>query len=325
MSVKERESVLERIGAARQIIALLPEQVKALDEQLAHGWEIDFLNAARLEDLVPAESPFWQAHDAVAESMRMGASRAVVQALESKLYDAIANSSVLGPVTSQRRAMILDAVAITAGLVKALEIKGPILDAGCHVGFAASILAKILPNEIAGIDPSKAAIESGLSHPSMESRVDLHVSGLPWRTEKRFELVLAISSMPDLRRGGREFLRGISDVLIDGGISVIVAGWWHDADVERVRALLKASRMGFGYADVVGGYQGVPLQFESQGVVILVKGGTRVFPRRVGAAIEAEWPIFRDYANDRSTLFREKTQAFERAVRRAPEFSGVTG
>jgi SAM-dependent methyltransferase len=325
MSVIERESVLERTGAARQSIALLPEQVRALDEQLAHSWNIDFLQAAGLDHLIPADSPYWQAHGAVCDAKMTGVSHAVVEQREAKLYDAIASSSAMGPATSQRRALILDAIAMAAGLVKALDIKGPILDAGCHVGFAASILAKMLPNEIAGIDPSQTSIETGRGHPSMDSRVSLYVGRLPWRTEKRFELALAISSMPSLKRGAGEFLRGVSDLLHDGGIAVTVSAWWHDADVDRVRAMLKVLRLGFGYADVVGGYQGMPLKFESEGVVILIKGGTRLFPRRVRAAMEAEWPLFQPYANDRSTALREKTQAFERAIRRAQGLPGVSG
>jgi hypothetical protein len=91
---------------------------------------------------------------------------------------------------------------------------------------------------------------------------------------------------------------------------------------DRCWALLIVARMGFGYADVVGGYQSMPLKFESEGVVILVKGGTRMFPRRVRAAMEAEWPLFPAIRYDPSASLREKTQAFERAVRRTP---GVVG
>ena len=65
------------------------------------------------------------------------------------------------------------------------------------------------------------------------------------------------------------------------------------------------------------GAGGVPPQFEAEGVVVLLKGGTQKLPLNVSELMESEWPQFRKYANASTTSPNEKSQCYERAKRRS--------
>ena len=47
-----------------------------------------------------------------------------------------AHPELLGPVTSQRRHLLLDGIAAAIGLARYLGLDGDILDIGCHAGIS---------------------------------------------------------------------------------------------------------------------------------------------------------------------------------------------
>ena len=321
MTAQKRIVELQRLSSDRSRAALARERVSRISERLAEQWDIKFYEAGDLGSHLsrastdPDITAYWKAYDSVADALKRGAKRTVVDQIEGALYAAIAAPSVFGPVTSQRRALILDSIAFCIGLVEHLDISGPLLDVGCHTGFVANALANELPNSITGIDPSSASIAAGQRHPSRNARVTLELASLPWVSDSRFELLIAIDSMPLEPAMAAQFLRGVSAKLSDGGVALLTSMHWINAKVDRMRAQLKAAGLSFGYADVAGGYMGLPPQFEAEIVVVLVKGGDSRYPRRISEEAEAHWAKFRSYANDPRTLRSEKTQAFHRAIR----------
>jgi hypothetical protein len=64
--------------------------------------------------------------------------------------------------------------------------------------------------------------------------------------------------------------------------------YWVDIDIDVTRRQLKQARLGFGYADVIGGYGEIPLEFSTVKVVVLLKGGGRTLPRNLRLLSENE-------------------------------------
>ena len=138
---------------------------------------------------------------------------------------------------------------------------------------------------------------------------------MPWNVGLRFDFAIAIDSMPDGGGARATFLRSLGDILAPGGVAVVSSTSWVNADIDVTRRQMRRAGLGFGYADVIGGYGEIPVQFSTVGVVVLLKGGGRTLPRNLRQLMENEWPQFRDYANTSSTPQSEKTQAFERSLR----------
>ena len=111
-------------------------------------------------------------------------------------------------------------------------------------------------------------------------------------------------------------MKAISGLLHPGGVAVVMSMGWVDANPDQLRRQLRVAGLGFGYADVAGGFGDIPAIFEAEGIVVLLKGGGSAYPRKIKPLMESEWRLFRDYANAPGRLPREKTQAFERGLRR---------
>jgi hypothetical protein len=136
--------------------------------------------------------------------------------------------------------------------------------------------------------------------------LNLVEAAIPWDTSARFDLVIAIDGMPQEAAKMGPYLRGLSELLNPAGIAVVVSSYWKNADVEVTRRQLRQARLGFGYADVVGGYGNVPPRFEASGFLVFLKGGTRQLPRQFRTLMESEWRRFQVYANAPETARDEK-------------------
>jgi SAM-dependent methyltransferase len=288
---------------------------------LAAVWGIAFPGTvASWEELLPrsAHSPsvkrYIKAYDQVAQAMVRDDKRALAAA-EAQLYDALADPIILGPVTSQRRHLILDGICMAIGLARAISINSKIVDIGCHAGFVSTTLSECLGCSVVGIDPSDAAITLARSRSADMPRVEFYRAAMPWNVDSRFDFAIAIDSMPDGSGARAIFLRSLGDILVPGGVAIVSSMSWVNADIDVTRRQMRMAGLGFGYADVIGGYGEIPVQFEAEGVVVLLKGGRRRLPRNLRQLMENEWAQFRDYANKPSTLQSEKTQAFERSLR----------
>lgn len=321
MNLKERDRFLGRLQEDKGKIALDSSEVRSIDQILSAVWGIAFPGTvASWEELLPrvagcpAITRYHKAHDEVAEAMARRDKRATAGA-EARLYDALADPIILGPVTSQRRHLILDGICMAIGLARALRMNGAIIDVGCHAGFVSTTLSEYLDCDVVGIDPSHAAITLARSRSAGIPRVEFYRAAMPWKVDSRFDLAIAFDSMPMGSGVQAGFLRSLGDLLLPGGVAIVSSMSWVDADIDVTRRQMRRAGLGFGYADVVGGYGNIPVQFEAEIVVVLLKGGERRLPRDLGQLAENDWPQFRDYANAPSTLHSEKTQAFERSLR----------
>jgi SAM-dependent methyltransferase len=229
---------------------------------------------------------------------------------------------VLGPVTSQRRHFIIDGITIAIGLAKELRLER-IIDVGCHTGITTNLISLELQRRVLGIDPSVAAINYARSQ--VRSAAEFAVASIPFEGREQFDLAVVIDSLSEDAADVEGFLRGLGSILVPDGIAIVVSQYWVSARPAHIRQQLRAAGFGVGYADVVGGLGSIPLEFATEGVVVLVKAGGRRYPENWRAWMESEWHRFREYANSASTPLREKTQAFERACRKHLMNKGIDG
>ena len=171
-----------------------------------------------------------------------------------------------------------------------------------------------MPNHIIGIDPLSKAIETAKDRMSDRDNLTFEVAAVPWRTDKRFGFVISIDSMPENLAAREKYLEGVSNVLCDGGIALIISKHWIDTKIKTLRQQLASAKLGFGFADVVGGYGDFPTQFSVEGCLVLVKGMPMKAPNSLILDMNSNWNLFRDYANFPTTLDWQKTQAFKRAL-----------
>lgn len=323
MEILEVERFFETVQADKTLIALGLDEVRYVDRTLGNEWDIRFRDHASLKELLgtisnkTAVDQYMAAHEAVAAA-KMSNNVEGEAAGYGLLYEALANEAVLGPVTSQRRHYIIDSICMSIGLARVVGPSAKVLDAGCHAGFTSLILAEHV-GEIVGIDPSASAIDVARRRAVDRDNVRFDLAMMPSSAYRGFDLVLAIDAMPLNRNKVVPFLRSVSESLRPGGLALIASAYWRDAEIDITRRQLRGAGLGFGYADVVGGYGDTPLRFMATGTLVLVKGGKRELPRKLHLLMESEWAQFRDYANAWSTPPHEKTQAFERSLRRQPD------
>jgi SAM-dependent methyltransferase len=309
--------LLTKLGKFKRGIVVTPEDLRQIDEALVARWQIDFISTPAtlleyMEALPEGETRTRGLAAFKADVATRGGSSG-----EQNMYEAMADPQLCGLVTSSRRHYLLDAVAMAIALYRTLGLTGPILDVGCHVGVAPDLMAEILGVPVVGLEPVDAAVRIGSERLSGRPDVSIVHGAIPWQTDSKFQLITAIDSMPGNVGDRSVYLRGLSQVLDAGGIALIVSATWVQADVIVLRRQLEAAGLGFGFADVVGGYGGMPTAFNVEGCVCLIKGGKQPFPRKIGEVMESEWDRFKAYANSTTTPAREKTQAFMRSALQA--------
>jgi SAM-dependent methyltransferase len=308
----ERDRTLALVQGEKTMVALSPEEVRHLDLRLVDAWGIQFPSDANsVEELLAgaldrtAVDRFIKARGEASDALTRGDGHSTLS-IEANLFDAMVHADIFGPITSLRRHLILDGICTALGLVQRLGLDGDVLDVGCHAGFVGSLLAEALGRPATGIDPSSAAIAFGRSYRGRSPMLNLVEAAIPWDTSARFDLAIAIDGMPQEAAKMGPYLRGLSELLNPAGIAVVVSSYWKNADVEVTRRQLRQARLGFGYADVVGGYGNVPPRFEASGFLVFLKGGTRQLPRQFRTLMESEWRRFQVYANAPETARDEK-------------------
>jgi SAM-dependent methyltransferase len=260
----ERDRTLALVQGEKTMVALSPEEVRHLDLRLVDAWGIQFPSDANsVEELLAgaldrtAVDRFIKARGEASDALTRGDGHSTLS-IEANLFDAMVHADIFGPITSLRRHLILDGICTALGLVQRLGLDGDTLDVGCHAGFVGSLLAEALGRPATGIDPSSAAIAFGRSYRGRSPMLNLVEAAIPWDTSARFDLAIAIDAMPQEAAKMGPYLRGLSELLNPAGIAVVVSSYWKNADVEVTRRQLRQARLGFGYADVVGGYGNVP-------------------------------------------------------------------
>ncbi|MBK8324752.1 MAG: class I SAM-dependent methyltransferase [Betaproteobacteria bacterium] len=313
--VHSRDLALAELGKQKRNIALPPDELQRIDRALVDRWQIEFVDTrAFLLEYLESLPPSAVRTNGLAAFGADLARQKKDGSFEQHVYAAMVEPELCGIITSGRRHYLLDAVAMACAMYRRLRLSGPVLDVGCHIGVAPDLIADALCVHVVGIEPVNDVVAAAQVRFAGRADVSIVRGAVPWQTDKRFELVTAIDSMP-LGVGDRSsYLKGISQLLQPGGLAIIVSAYWIDADVTVIRRQLDMAGLGFGLADVVGGYGGMPTGINVEGCVCLIKGGKRQFPRKIGAEMESEWEWFKHYATLPDTPAREKTRAFMRSA-----------
>lgn len=317
-----REARLRQAAENKALFALSPRDLLRIDEMLVAEWNIDCPEigttfATALEAVRDRDKAHRLEQIMNTTAVRLENARVDHLKAEMPIFEAIADPELLGLVSSRRRHVIIDSIAVAVGLARYLGIGGPILDAGCHAGFLPIIAAEFLSNTFVGIDPAAGAIELGRTHLKDPERVSLVKAAIPWKGAQRFEMIVSVNACPAATSERGAFIRDFATLLEPGGVALVASPYWFDADVRQTRNQLKLAKLGFGLADVMGGWGGMPPSFECDGYLVLLKDAGRPFPLHVRTEMESEWNLFRSFANTVGIPARQKTQSFERAHRRA--------
>ncbi|BAQ45815.1 class I SAM-dependent methyltransferase [Methylobacterium aquaticum] len=311
------------MGMAIQPQDLYPDRktVAEIDARLVNDWLLDLApDERRILDRYP-DHPRWVAKLEEANERAVARHDSGGRFDEREIWRLMARPSLFAQRGANRRHYILDGIAMAVGIARRFDITDPILDAGCHLGVSASVLARLLPNEVVGIDPIGATIDAARALNTGVANLSFVRSGLPWSTDRRFGLVLCYDVLDHLGEGEqRRAIASLAQLTYDGGFIVLsgmmlVDAGWADCANEWF------SQGGLGYVtcDVHGGFGGNPLEWASNPVAILRKGCSEPMPADLVERAKREWDNhFANYANARTTPRREATQAFERALRSAP-------
>jgi SAM-dependent methyltransferase len=313
MVEKEREGWCKRAAGDKRRLGLPLSSVRAFDDYLRAEWKIappaspDVWDE-QLAEIAGAElfARFRYLHDKQASCISRG--KQAPGETVRRFYDLIADERISGFVHSQKRAYILDAAALLVYLVTGLEVAGLVLDVGCHVGYHAILLGSETGREVQGIDLSAPAIEAARRKTPAGINVRFDTTPLdaePFR--ERFEFVYAFDSVDPTPRN----LASLSRVLKPNGVLMLADDFGSFAD-DRFREGVAAAGLGYGLADVTGGWIGEGRGFESTAVLVLIKGTARPLPQVLRRQVEEGWELFKDYANDPATPWDEKTQAYFR-------------
>ena len=315
MITQSREEVCRKIVKDKQLLALTFAQVMAIDTYLKEEWGIKLPSDPKKfeKELIKAaggklRKDYNTLNNKQAEYLISG--EPVPPALEQKFYDLIADEKIAGLIHSKKRTFILDAAALIISLIKNLHVSGPILDIGCSIGYHCGVVGKFAGLEIVGIDSSKITI-------SEANRRNKTTAGTTFKAttieneefEEKFDLVYAIDSI-EINKAN---LHLISRTLKPNGIALLIDDLQAFTSAEFKKALT-IENLGFGFADVTGGWIGEETGFEGKTVLVLIKGGTQPLPSDLQQQAESYWDNhFKDYANDKTNREDRKSQAYCRA------------
>jgi hypothetical protein len=99
----------------------------------------------------------------------------------------------------------------------------------------------------------------------------------------------------------------VSELLEPNGLAIVVWLDWLEAAKTTLKQLRRAA-LGFGYADVVGGFGGIPPHLEATRALVFLKGGHVELPPSVLEELSArEWNLhFRDYVDASKTCLSQR-------------------
>lgn len=316
--MQEAAGKLAKMAEDKNTLSLDHSEISMIDAHLVERWGVDFIET---------DGDFWSvvmetAPPSIRSAFEAEYEKAVLNlekhgAEHTGFYDMMSRQPLLGISTSKRRALVIDAVSLSASIIRALDINGDVLDVGCHAGVIPDALSQVIGNRIDGIDPSREAIKVASEEAKGNDQLSFSCSSVPFPSKKKYRFVMAVSSMPKKKAHRRAFLQGISDLLEQGGVAMIVSSHWFGKDGSIDQVLPKQLQklgLGFAFADVLGGYEDMPTQFMAEGCVVIVKGGDVPLPEDLREQMESDWPRFQEYCNTSGAPPRCKTQAFKRAI-----------
>lgn len=311
--MKDLKTVLATMAKDKNMLSLEPDEIFMVDTHLVERWNVNFVMTDQdfVAEVVNKSSPETQS---AFDNIMVSGGR---ESDYTQFYDLISQQPLLGKTTSKRRAIIIDAISLAASIVRTLDIQGDVIDIGCHAGIIPEVLSCLIDNRIDGVDPSKEAIKVAKEENKGNQRLRFFPARVPFLSKKKYAFLIAVSSMPENKASRSSFLQGVSDLLRPGGVAMIVSTEWlkDDGSVDHVLIKkLKKLDLGFGFADVLGGYGDMPTRFAPEGCVVLIKGGHQMLPENLAEKMQSDWPNFQSYANNPNTPMRQKTQAFKRSL-----------
>lgn len=315
MTEQSREDVCKKVMQNKLLLALPLDQVMEIDTYLKKDWGIRLPSDPEKfekELLKAAGSKLRKEYNSLygKQENYLLSGEPIPSALEQKFYDLIADEKIAGLIHSKKRTFILDAAALIVWLIKNLNISGPILDIGCSIGYHCGVVGKFTGFEITGIDSSKKSISEAI-------RRNKNIAGTIFKATtieneefvEKFDFTYAIDSI-EINKAN---LHLIFKSLKPNGIALLI----DDLDVftsSEFKKTLASENLGFGFADVTGGWIGEETGFEAKTVLVLIKGGNHSLPIDLKQQAESGWDNhFKDYANDKTTREDQKTQAYCRA------------
>lgn len=296
-----------------ELFSLDSDEVMRLDEALRSRWGVDLHETTLDLESVIESHPDPALRTMAAAALKEARSSLRAGGGEEAFYNVMCDLKLLGLATSVRRHILLDSIAFVASLIRTADIRGPVLDVGCHAGMAMDILYDAAPNKFHGIDPIERAIDIARKKTAdRDDRLTFETGHLKDSSAEKYDLVYCIDSMPPGRQARGRFLKAVREHLTSEGLALIVSQHWVAESPRETRDQLKNIGLGFVFADVVGGWGGMPNAYSAEGCVVLSKASRRPYPSNIREHVETLWPAFARFANHRSTSDRRKTQAYFR-------------
>ena len=316
MSESSREQICRKINQDILLLALTFKEVSAIDSYFKQVWGIQSPIAPQKFDkalLKAAGKVLFNKYDDLNEQRLeyLLQDESIPFTLEKKFYDLISDEKLAGLIHSKKRTFILDAAALIISLIKSLKIIGPILDVGCSIGYHCGLISKFTGLEVLGIDISKKSInEAKRRTPKDTSKLKFKATTIEKGDfAKEFDFIYSIDSIEIDKKN----IHLISRALKPNGIALLIddSPMFNNVDLKKV--LIK-EKLGFGFADITGGWTGEENGWQSKIALILIKGGAKPLPSNFQRQAEFAWDnYFKEFANNKNTREDKKTQAYCKA------------
>lgn len=320
MNVRDRLALLGATCASRHRIVMNRDVVTAADLFLAAHFGIDNPSSSgellsRLERAAASSREAKKVLKAVeARNLEYaGDPQRSHHDVDRLFYDAIAVAPFLGMVHSLKRVFILDAAVCLSWVCKALEIRGPVLDLGCHAGYHALWLASTTGLPVTGLDLSRRAV-SGAAEVARKLNAPATFVARNWREwtpDQTFEMIYSIDGPDWFDSYDPHVAELIRTRLSEGGVFLLVED---QVDLPEIVGIAGQYGLSCGMSDVVGGWTGE--EFLGKAVLVFVKTGDIVTPPPSVWDTGSAWDLggFASYANAAPVPKREKTQAYFRSL-----------
>jgi SAM-dependent methyltransferase len=314
MNRQEREVVCKQLMAEKRLLGLPIDDVSRIDGYLRSQWGISPPVAPHDWDKVFAQiagpnlyQRFKYLHDKQASFLKR--KMAIPSEISRRFYDLVADERISGFIHSQKRSYILDTAVLLISLISHLKVTNRILDIGCHIGYHPILLALETGCGLHGIDRSEVAIEFAKRKSPAGLDISFMAGSFPGDLpSESFELVFAIDSVLPTA----ENITKLASLLQSDGVLILVGDYYEFDNLAFRQALGKAD-LGFGLADIVGGWIGEERGYNSASAFLLIKGSANQLPEDFENQVTAGWDFFRNYANAEGTDWDRKTQAYCRS------------
>jgi hypothetical protein len=314
MNRQEKEILCKALMAEKKLLGLPADDVSRIDGYLRSQWGIsppvpprNWNNALAQIAGPDLYQRFRYLHDKKASYLQR--QKAIPAEISQRFYDLIADERISGFIHSQKRSYILDTAVLLISLISHLKITNRILDIGCHIGYHPILLALETGCGLHGMDRSKVAIEVAKRKSPTDLEIFFTAGSFPGDSPSAsFELIFAIDSVLPTA----ENLTTLASLLQSDGVLLLVGDYYEFDNLAFRQAMCRAN-LGFGLADIVGGWIGEERGYESASVLLLIKGSANQLPEDFENQLTSGWNFFKHYANAKGTESDRRTQAYCRA------------